>query len=51
MKNLRASIGSHEVAGSQVVQEALSAQKTVASFGLESYFYEKFRKRSAPAPS
>uniref|UniRef100_A0A5K3EJJ9 ABC transporter domain-containing protein n=3 Tax=Mesocestoides corti TaxID=53468 RepID=A0A5K3EJJ9_MESCO len=51
MNHLKASIGRHEVAGSQVVQEALSAEKTVTSFGLESHFYEKFRKRSAPAPS
>ncbi len=51
MNHLKASIGPHEVAGSQVVQEALSAQRTVTAFGLETHFYERFRKKSAPAPS
>lgn len=51
MKNFRAALSIREVAGSQVVQEALSAEKTVFSFGLEDYFYNKFVKKSDPATS
>lgn len=39
-----------EVKGSQVVQEALSAERTMSSFGLEGHFYERFKERSAAAP-
>ena len=35
-----------EVAGAQVVQESLSAVKTVFAFGLEDYFYDKFVDKS-----
>ena len=46
MNHLKASIGSHEVEGSQIVQETLSAERTVTSFGLEHHFYQKFLERS-----
>lgn len=40
------SLGSDdESSGSQVVQEALSAERTVFSFALESHFYEKFKSK------
>ncbi|KAL5962748.1 ATP-dependent translocase ABCB1 [Taenia solium] len=48
MKNLRSSMNIREVAGSQVVQESLSAEKTVFAFGLEDYFYNKFVEKSDP---
>ncbi|VDL59798.1 unnamed protein product [Hymenolepis diminuta] len=51
MKNLRSVMNIREVAGSQVVQEALSAEKTVFAFGLEDYFYNKFVEKSDPATS
>ncbi|KAM7540183.1 hypothetical protein Aperf_G00000040540 [Anoplocephala perfoliata] len=51
MKHFRASMNIREVAGSQVVQEALSAERTVFAFGLEGYFYDKFVKKSDPAAS
>ncbi|VDN09673.1 unnamed protein product, partial [Dibothriocephalus latus] len=47
MKQSRAALGQHEVMGSQVVQEALSAERTVFSLGLEEHFYEEFKKKSA----
>ncbi|VDM35977.1 unnamed protein product [Hydatigera taeniaeformis] len=43
-----ASLHPHEVEGSQVMQEALTAERTVTSFGLESHFYTIFSQRSAP---
>ncbi|VDK32048.1 unnamed protein product [Taenia asiatica] len=46
MKNLRSVMNIREVAGSQVVQESLSAEKTVFAFGLEDYFYNKFVEKS-----
>ena len=46
MRNLRAVMNIREVAGSQVVQESLSAVKTVFAFGLEDYFYDKFVQKS-----
>ncbi len=35
-------VGASAVGGSEIVQESLSAQRTVASLGLEKYFYEAF---------
>ncbi|KAL5111333.1 ATP-dependent translocase ABCB1 [Taenia crassiceps] len=48
MNQMVASLSSHEVEGSQVMQEALTAERTVTSFGLESHFYTIFSQRSAP---
>ncbi|KAL5111987.1 ATP-dependent translocase ABCB1 [Taenia crassiceps] len=48
MKNMRSVMNIREVAGSQVVQESLSAVKTVFAFGLEDYFYNKFVEKSDP---
>nr|CDS29071.2 ATP binding cassette subfamily B (MDR:TAP) [Hymenolepis microstoma] len=46
MKNQRSEMNIREVAGSQIVHEALTAQKTVFAFGLEDYFYDKFEEKS-----
>ncbi|KAL7062928.1 hypothetical protein AAHC03_0254 [Spirometra sp. Aus1] len=51
MKHMRASLGDHEVMGSQVVQEALSAERTVFSLCLEDHFYEQFKVKSATSIS
>ncbi|VDL90047.1 unnamed protein product [Schistocephalus solidus] len=51
MKHNRAAFSQHEVMGSQVVQEALSAERTVFSLGLENHFYQLFKERSAPSAS
>lgn len=48
MNQMVASLSPHEVEGSQVMQEALTAERTVTSFGLESHFYTIFSQRSAP---
>nr|CDS29073.1 multidrug resistance protein 1 [Hymenolepis microstoma] len=50
MSFMKLGVGVNEVRGSQVVQEALSAERTVASFGLEEHFYQTFKERSAAAP-
>nr|VZI05406.1 unnamed protein product [Spirometra erinaceieuropaei] len=51
MKHTTASLGDHEVMGSQVVQEALAAERTVSSLCLEDHFYERFKAKSAPSRS
>ncbi|BHF61348.1 tRNA N6-adenosine threonylcarbamoyltransferase [Sparganum proliferum] len=51
MKHTKASIGDHEVMGSQVVQEALAAERTVFGLCLEDHFYERFKVKSAPSRS
>lgn len=49
MRNLRSVMNIREVAGSQVVQEALQAEKTVFAFGLENYFYDLYKQKSDPS--
>ena len=39
--------GSGTVGGSEIVQESLSAQRTVASRGLEDHFYRAFVDKTA----
>ena len=51
MRNLHSVMNIREVAGSQVVQESLSAARTVFAFGLENYFYDKFVQKSDAAAS
>ncbi|EUB64563.1 Multidrug resistance protein [Echinococcus granulosus] len=48
MNQMSASLSPHEVKGSQVMQETISAERTVTSFGLESHFYTIFRQRCTP---
>ncbi len=51
MVHLKATNDIKEVAGSQVVTEALNAERTVFSLGLEDHFYNRFVERSDPATS
>ncbi|KAM3178292.1 hypothetical protein ACTXT7_002876 [Hymenolepis weldensis] len=50
MSYMKLGVGAKEVQGSQVVQEALSAERTVTSFGLEDHFFWKFKERLATSP-
>lgn len=38
-------VGNSQVSGSEIVQESLSAQRTIASLCLEEHFYEVFYSR------
>ncbi|VDL35679.1 unnamed protein product, partial [Hymenolepis diminuta] len=51
MSYMKLGVGAKEVQGSQIVQEALSAERTVTSLGLEEHFFQKFKERLATAPT
>lgn len=51
MSYMKLGVGAKEVQGSQVVQEALSAERTVTSLGLEEHFFQKFKERLATSPT